>query len=96
MLVVGTRRGDSDSLLSDISPKLKQLLGVWCTQIGLTEIPYIVQNNYTTWTSSYQTSNALIDVWAFSGGGDLLFIDLALMFNFGEIILLQYAEPNHF
>lgn len=46
MLVVGTRRGDSDSLLSDISPKLRQLLGVWCTQIGLTEIPYIVQNNY--------------------------------------------------
>lgn len=46
MLVVGTRRGDSDSLLSDISPKLRQLLGVWCARIGLTEIPYIVQNNY--------------------------------------------------
>lgn len=46
MLVVGTRRGDSDSLLSDILPKLRQLLGVWCARIGLTEIPYIVQNNY--------------------------------------------------
>lgn len=46
MLVVGTRRGDSDSLLSDISPKLRQLLGVWCARNGLTEIPYIVQNNY--------------------------------------------------
>lgn len=48
MIVVGTRRGDSDSLLSDISPKLRQLLGVWCARIGLTEIPYmyIVQNNY--------------------------------------------------
>lgn len=46
MLVVGTRRGDSDSRLSDISPKLRQLLGVWYARIGLTEIPYIVQKNY--------------------------------------------------
>lgn len=41
----------------------------------------------------------MIDVCAFSGWegwGDLLFIDLALMFNIGEIILLQYSEPNHF
>lgn len=30
------------------------------------------------------------------GGGDLLFIDLALMFNIGEIILLQLTKPNHF
>lgn len=34
--------------------------------------------------------------WGGVVGGDLLFIDLALMFNIGEIILLQYAEPNHF